>query len=258
MDNITTAEERRQELLAELASEKAALSDKERELLDFSMDFEHDTPYFKIKHFVGDAQVTPYAKYKQFLLEIRSREEVLENLLMNVAKQEATIEVIKEEITELTSPAKIKVKEFELITNQNDLIKIRRRVNQAYIERKNFLRAIDEMYKSGEAYLADGTDLKDALRDPELSHKLEAEHWRYRLGKQAALDILSVGKIGSGNMEAITMMGEEDAIAAMNVAINWSTRMSTALENIQQETVKQLTNKEFDLNLVEPKTLELE
>ena len=257
MDNITTIEERLDTARKRLVTDLSDLNEKQIELLNFSAEVDHGTPYFKIKHFVGDAQITPYQKYKQFLLEIRGREEVIENLLMNTAKQEAMIEVIFEEMNELTSPAKIKLKEFDLITNKNDLIKISRRLEQAYTERRNFIAALEEMYTTGEAYLPDGTDLRDAIMDPELSLKLEQEHWVQRLGKQAGLDLLSSGKIGTGNMDAISMMKTEDAVASLDVAVDWATRVNSAMEQIQGAKIKELSNKEFTLKLIDtPKELE--
>lgn len=257
MDDITTIEERLETARQRLVTDTSDLNEKQIELLNFSAEVDHGTPYFKIKHFVGDAQITPYQKYKQFLLEIRGREEVIENLLMNIAKQEAMIEVIFEEMNELTSPAKIKLKEFDLITNKNDLIKIHRRLSQAYTERRNFIAALEEMYITGEAYLPDGTDLKDAVMNEEMSLKLEQEHWIQRLGKQAALDLLSSGKVGTGNMDAISMMSEENAVAALDVAVGWATRVNSAMEQIQSSKIKELSNKSFSLNLIDtPKELE--
>lgn len=257
MDNITSLEERLEKAKQRLVTDLSDLNEKQIELLNFSAVVDHGTPYFKIKHFVGDAQITPYQKYKQFLLEIRGREEVIENLLMNIAKQEAMIEVIYEEMNELTSPAKIKLKEFDLITNKNDLIKIHRRLTQAYTERKNFIAALEEMYETGEAYLPDGTDLKDAIVNEEMSLRLEKEHWIQRLGKQAALDLLSSGKIGTGNMDAISMMDTDEAVAALDVAVDWATRVNSAMEQIQSDKLKQLSNKQFSLDLID-KLRELE
>lgn len=258
--NLTTAQERYDELMKELRSSRENLTEAQQETINLSLQLEHGQPYFKVKHFIGDAQVTAFAKYRQLMLELRSREEIIENFLMNIAKQEAQIEVIKEEMLEITSPAKLKLKEFDLITNKNDLIKIHRRLKQAYEDRQNFLDAIDDMYKTGEAYLEDGTDLKDAIRDPKKSHELEAAHWRARLGKQAALDIISMGKIGTGNMEAISMMGEEDAVAALHVALDWSARVNTAIGQIENDVLKELKAKEqFTLALEEkPSAKELE
>ena len=258
---MTSAKERYDQLLKEMSSTTDGLDDRSKEILDLALHTDHNTPYFKIKHFVGDAQITPYAKYRQFLLEIRSREEIIENLLMNIAKQEAQIEVIQEELAEAETPARAKLKEFDLVTNRNDLIKIHRRLSSAYAERENFLRAMREMYDSGEAFLPDGTDLKDVMNNPELSEAHERDLWRNRLGKQAALDILTTGKIGTGNMDAITMMGEDDVVYALTVAMDWSLRVNTALETIQSNAVKELSDgRDFDLKLnnlaVKPKELQ--
>jgi len=255
--NITTEEDRHKELSRLLVASKSDLTEHEQDLLSFAVNLDHGIPYFKIKHFVGDAQVTPYAKYKQFLLEIRAREEVIENLLMNIAKQEAQIEVLQEDRLAEISVAKLKLKDFELITNKNDLVKIHRRLQSAYSERKNFLLAVQEMYATKEAYLPDGTDLRDAVNDSDLSEKLEAEHWRSRLGKQAALDILTSGKIGTGNMDAISMLSEDDAVQTLGIALSWSTRVGIAIERIQSDVVEQLKNTTFNLELT-PAKLELE
>lgn len=250
-NNLTTFEERLEKARAALVSDQTDLSERQRDWLSFSLTLDHGTPYFKIKHFVGDAQITPYQKYKQLLLEIRSREEIVENLLMNIAKQEAQIEIIYEELSELTSTARIKLKEFELVTNKNDLIKLHRRLKQAYEERRYFLKALEDMYDTGEAYLPDGTDLKDAVVDEDLSHKLEAEHWVQRLGKQAALDLISIGKVGTGNMDAISMLPKDTQVEALTIAIDWATRVDNALGQIQAKAVKQLTNSEFSLDLIQ-------
>lgn len=257
--NLTTAQERYDELLKELHSSREGLKESQKNHIDLALQLEHGQPYFKVKHFIGDAQVTAFAKYRQFMLELRSREEIIENLLMNIAKQEATIEVIKEEMVEITSPAKLKLKEFELITNKNDLIKIHRRLKQAYEDRQNFLDALEDMYETGEAILPDGTDLKDAIQDPKKSHELETQHWRARLGKQAALDIIAMGRIGTGNMEAISMMPEEDAAAAMHIALDWSTRMNAAIAQMESTAIKELEEKKtFTLALQEDRPKELE
>jgi hypothetical protein len=113
------------------------------------------------------------------------------------------------------------------------------------------------MYTTGEAYLPDGTDLKDAIMDEEMSLKLEEEHWIQRLGKQAALDLLSSGKIGTGNMDAISMMNENHAVAALDVAVDWATRVNNAMEQIQSAKIKELSNKQFSIELIDkPKQLE--
>jgi hypothetical protein len=57
------------------------------------------------------------------------------------------------------------------------------------------------------------------------------------------------------------MMGEDDVVYALNVAMDWSLRVNTALENIQANAVKELSDgRAFDLKLnslaVKPKELQ--
>lgn len=256
-DNLTSIQDRELAIQERLKTFRSDLTEKQKEWLEFSTEVDHSMPYFKIKHFVGDAQITAYQKYKQFLLEIRSREESLENLIMNIARQEAVIEVIYEDMEKITSPAQMKLKEFELITNRNDLLKLHRRLSQGYEERRSFILALQEMYDSGEAFLEDGTDLKDAIQDPKKVEALEEEYWKYRLGKQAALDMIATGKIGTGNMEAITMLDHADQVKTLNVAIDWATRVDGAMGEIQSKIVKQLANVNYDIQL-QNTSLELE
>ncbi len=257
-DNISSLEEREFLIQNKLVSMRDNLTEEQKSWIDVSVDIDHGTPYFKIKHFVGDAQITSFHKYKQFILELRAREEIIENLLMNIARQEAMIEVIYEEMNDISSNAKMKLKEFDLITNKNDLLKLHRRLKQAYNERNTYVEAIQEMYDSGEAYLPDGTDMKLALSDEKKMYELEAEHWKYRLGKQAALDMISTGKIGVGNMEAISMLSESDQVDTLNVAIGWASRVDNALGEIQKTVLKELENKSFNISLTKPQILEIE
>ena len=106
---------------------------------------------------------------------------------------------------------------------------MKRRLDQALEERAQYLKLIQEMYDNGEAYLPDGMDLRDAIQDPYIDGLLEKDHWISRLGKQAALDLLSYGYIGSGNMEAITMLNDQDAMESVQTALVFSNRIKNEL-----------------------------
>lgn len=250
--NITSAEDRLAMYVNISASDKSELTERQNELVNLAMKLDHGTPYFKIKHFVGDSQITAFAKYKQFLLELRGREEVIEHTLVQIARQEMDIEILKEELEVAATPAQIKRKEFELVTNQNDLLKMHRRLRTAYRERDDYVKAIEEMYASGEAFMPDGTDLKDVVLDPEKSEQMEAQHWVYRLGKQAALDMISFGKIGTGNMDAISQLDTEDQVEAFKIALSWTHRVNGAMREIETEVTKELlSNEKYSIELGE-------
>ena len=68
----------------------------------------------------------------------------------------------------------------------------------------------------------------------------ERKYWIARMGKQAALDLLSSGRITVGNMDSIAMMSEEDQVQTLKVAIQYSGLMNVGLAKLQQEMIPYL------------------
>ena len=242
-----------------LLSDRSALTPKQEKILLNAVSYDFDTSRFKIRHFMGDAQVTPYQKFKQFLLEMRSREEVIENLLANIVSQEAKIEMTRAQLEHATNPAQLKMYEFQLVAENNDLVKIHRRLRMTYSERQKFIEEIERMYETGEAYLSNGMDMLEAINTPEVDEQLETEHWIYRLGKQAAMDIIVYGKIQTGNLEAITMMNDAAQVECLKVATNWAVKVDDALGELHSQALKQLGNKQpVSLNIFKSESASLE
>lgn len=157
---------------------------------------------------------------------------------MTIETNRAQIELARENLESADSPAKTKLAQLELTSTINDLMKTERRLEMAYSERDKFLTVLKEMYETGEAILPDGTDLRDAVQDEYMSEFLEAEHWKYRLGKQAALDIIAYGNIGTGNLEAISMMSEKQAAETLSLALSWSHGVKSALGSIEEKVLE--------------------
>lgn len=242
-------------------TDTSMLSETEKDLLTLAMATDHGTPLFKIRHFVGDAQITRYAKYKQLMLELRSREEIIEQTLVTIEKNKAHIEEVKELIADAPTEAAARKLHWDLTSHVNDLAKTQRRLQMAYRERGHFFEVLREMYESGEAYLEDGTDMRQAMVDDELAERLEAEHWTYRLGKQAALDLIAYGHIGTGNLEAISMMSEAQAVKTLQLAMTYSHTVKKELGLMEQTIIEAIesgrVNRTIDIEKQEtPKELE--
>jgi hypothetical protein len=165
-------------------------------------------------------------------------EEIIEQTLVTLEKNKAHVDECKEKIIYTESPATKRSLEWDLTSHVNDVAKTERRLKMAYKERDNFLKILNEMYETGEAYLSDGRDMKDSLFDEELSEQLEAEHWVLRLGKQAALDLISYGHIGTGNLEAISMLDEETAIKTLRLAMTYSHTVKKSLGIMEQSIIE--------------------
>jgi len=252
-----------QELLpGPINTRRDKLNEKEIDLLNFACQYEHSQSEFQTRHFVGDAQITPYQKYKQFLLELRSREEVIESMVVQLEKKEAEMAYEGEKAEQSESPAFKRICAAEIKRLDRERVGIRRRLDQAMYERDQYLKLIKEMYDTGEAYLPDGTDLRDAIQDPYLDSVLEKDHWISRLGKQAALDLLSYGYIGSGNMEAITMLEDKDAVETIQTALVFSNKVRTELALTEGNILKEIENNSgldtFDIHKMRYRAKEIE
>ena len=49
------------------------LTDREKDLVKISLNKEWTNPKFKLRWFVGQTQITPFAKFRQWLLEIKAK-----------------------------------------------------------------------------------------------------------------------------------------------------------------------------------------
>jgi hypothetical protein len=74
--------------------------------------------------------------------------------------------------------------------------------------------------------------------DEEEEEKLEKEYWTERLGRQAALDMISYGRIGAGNMEAILQLDPDHQQETMQYAISFSTHKQIEIGAMQQKTLE--------------------
>lgn len=243
----------------ELITDTSMLSEKEKDLIIFSSNQEWGTPKFKLRHFVGDAQITPYAKMRQFIIELRNREEMIEQMSVDVAKNETLIDIEKDKYDAAETDNERKYHKIEIDRLINDNNKFKRRLNTAYEERGKILSIIEEMYENGEAFLEDGTEIISTF-GTEKEEELEANYWTLRLAKQAALDMLSYGHIGTGNMDAISMLSPQQQMETLDLAINYSIEIDSAMTNMTNRAVESSKKKtrSMEINSLSKEVLEID
>lgn len=154
---------------------------------------------FQIKHFVIGSQHNPFRQFKQILLELEVRTTNLEQMNLDMEKNRLERELAEEKMNKEESPAQKKLYAHEIkkldIGLENGLRSIERTKGEMkYLE--NILKEFREKY-----------DVKE-LVDNQDNH--EHEYWIKRLATQSALELLTAGRIGVGNMEALLQMGPEN------------------------------------------------
>lgn len=179
-------------------------------------------PKYKAENFVGGAQITPYAKLKQWLLELRGREDIVEHLEYTVKKQELEIQIQEESKEFITDPKRKQLIDLTIADMNIDLRKFQRNLKDAHIERQGFVDLIKEFLNSEDAKLPDGSNLIDVIGNKELEHKYEHEYWTVRMAKQAMLDMVAYGRIGTGNLDSILMMEPEQQKQVLSLASSYT------------------------------------
>ena len=62
--------------LLEESTNSRNLPEEEKKWITFALQLDHSIPFYKADRFVGGAQITPFNRIKQFLLEVQSRQQV--------------------------------------------------------------------------------------------------------------------------------------------------------------------------------------
>lgn len=215
------------------------LTENQIALIDRALNKQFVNPKFKMKYFTAESQLTPFHKMKQYLLELRSIEESVENM-------EAIIEqyFLQKEIADMkyeveTDPIRKKEWKLESVKAMNEVRQAKRRVAQNYIERAQFIDLLEEFLDSDESKDENGMSLIEKLDTPE-EDLYEAEYWTVRLAKQAAMDMQAYGKVMAGNMEAITQLPSDTQNEILSIANNFNIQSEAHQEAIRNHTAQAL------------------
>ena len=234
--------------LDELTSKLLEIADKG----SFSM------PEYKMKHFVGDAQITDYSKLKQWFMELRSREDGLKHLEILVEKLEIEIEIEKEDLEFLTDARRKRLAELRIDDLHIDLRKYQRAKNDANKERDIVLNLIKDFINS----VDNSKELILALEDPELREKYETEYWTVRMAKQAMLDMVTYGRLGTGNLDSILMMTPSQQRQVLSLATRYTMQIDGSVKELltrasMNEPLGEIEAKlKEQLKLTEPKPID--
>jgi len=245
---------------SEINSDVTMLSDNEKALVKRALNKEWTNPKYKLRYFVGQAQITPFAKMRQWLLEIKSKEESIENMEYEVAKTEVEYDRFKRMRDQTTDDLDRRLAEIEMWNTERIMYMSKRRLQDWYLERQTLIDLLNEFLESDEAIIPDGSgrtymDILDTADED----MYEAEYWTNRLAKQAATDMLFYGRINSGNMDAILQMPSEQQAETLALTVNYSTKLQQYQLELQaqaEENLK-LNHQEPLKSLTEPSKLDV-
>ena len=182
----------------------------------------------QIDDFVIKSHVTGDRQLKQVLIEVENRLHNRKKMDIGKRRSQLAVDVAQDRLDKAETEFEKTESQIELDDAKLDLEMWDRRTAQLDYEMNVFIDHIQKNVDSLEE-LEKGT----AWNDEE-----ERKYWVARLGKQAAMDIIAHGRVGIGNLDSISMMQQEDQIAALDVASQYSCLMKLSMEKIQGRTEK--------------------
>ena len=224
-----------------IESDTSMMSEDEKDLITRAMNKEWTNPKYKMRYFVGQAQITPFSKFRQWLLEIKSKEESIENMEYEIAKYEIEVDRFARMADEAHDDLDRRLAEVEKWNAKRNLTMSKRRLQDWYLERHQLLDLLKEFTESDEGKLPDGSGRTywDII-NTEAEDDYEAEYWTNRLAKQAATDMLFYGRIGTGNMDAILSMDPKQQAETLALTMNFSTQIQSYTQRLQSEAEENL------------------
>lgn len=182
----------------------------------------------QIDDFVIKSHVTGDRQLKQVMLEIENRLHNFEKMKIGKRKSLLAVKIAEDRLTNASNDFEKEEAEIEVDDAKLDLEMWERRINQLQYELNVFVDHIQEHIETIE-------ELETAS---EWNEEEERKYWIARMGKQAALDLMANGRVGTGNLDSIAMMKQEDQIAILDVASQYSCLMKLSMDKITGRTEK--------------------
>ena len=194
---------------------------------------------FQIKHFVVGSQHNNFRQFKQILLEMEVRTTNIEQIELEIEKNRLERNLAQENFDKETSLAQQALYGFEIkkldITYENALRSLERTKGEL-----SYLKNIETEFRSK-------IDVKELMDNQEV---YETDYWIKRLANQAALELLTVGRIGVGNLEALMQMGPKHFKEALVEATRITNEVKEQVKYLdmigEQELLENNQRKEID------------
>lgn len=179
---------------------------------------------YQMNNFVIKSQVTDYRQIRQIALELSGRYDILKQSEVDLEKLEITRDKIENALKTCEDEFDRRFLELDLKTCKKDIEVVKRKKVTQVNDYNFFANKLKERFQSQQEF-------QEFLDNPEEERK----YWIARMGKQAAIDILSMGRISVGNMDSIAMMSEDDQVKVLSVAVQYSGLMSVGMNKLQQQ-----------------------
>ena len=179
----------------------------------------------QIKNFVVNSHVTDKRKLREVLVEVERRNHDRKKCVLDRKRKETEIERLQARLETVEDPYERRLMELDIEEFELDRNKYNVTLHQYDNELAAFMDWINKHWDS----------IEEVEKAAEYTEEDERKYWIARMGKQAAIDVYTTGKIGTGNLDSIAMMREDDQFATLNVTMQYAGLLNVSIAKIQNE-----------------------
>ena len=179
----------------------------------------------QIKNFVVNSHVTDKRKLRQVLVEVERRNHDRKKCILDRKRKETEIERLQARLETVDDPYERRLMELDIEEFELDRNKYNVTLHQYDNELAAFMDWINKHWET----------IEEVEKAAEYTEEDERKYWIARMGKQAAIDVYTTGKIGTGNLDSIAMMREDDQFATLNVTMQYAGLLNVSIAKIQNE-----------------------
>ena len=196
---------------------------------------------FQSRYFVVNSQVTDYRRVRQALLEIETRIAAKKQIERNVRKTEVQKKIHQRDYQNETDDLRRELIAVDIDQCDYDLSVYEKKYRVCLAELETFAEIVRDIVP----------DTKTLESYREHNEEEERNYWVARMAKQATMDLMTIGRIGQGNLDSIAMMPLEDQAETIKAALKYNSLLNKGVQSIEKQAMKELASVTGDINYID-------
>lgn len=185
---------------------------------------------FQSRYFVVNSQVTNYRRVRQALLEIETRIAAKKQIERNRKKTEVQKQILQRDYVNESDELQRELISVDIEQCDYDLSVYEKKYRVCLEELQKFAQIVKDI-------VPDVTTLETFKEHNEVE---ERNYWIARMAKQATMDLMTIGRIGSGNLDSIAMMPIEDQQETIKAALKYNGLLTKGIGAIEKTAMEEL------------------
>lgn len=186
---------------------------------------------FQSRYFVVNSQVTNYRRVRQALLEIETRIAARKQIERSRRKTEVQKMILQRDLAS----------ESDMLKRELILVDIEQCDYDLSVYDKKYRVCLQELEKFAQIIKDIIPDVETLNTYKEHNEVEERNYWIARMAKQATMDLMTIGRIGSGNLDSIAMMPIEDQQETIKAALKYNGLLTKGISAIEKTAVEELS-----------------